>query len=169
MVETPEQYRQRIIALTADSEPLKLIAASPARFARLLKTITPAAARKRPAAGKWSIAEIMAHLADVELVVGYRIRAVLGAPGTQIIGFDQDAWVTALHYDKRPLRKSFEQYRTLRAANLDLRKTLTPDQWKHQGLHSERGPESVDTIVRLFAGHDVNHLTQIEHIVARKK
>ena len=58
---------------------------------------------------------------------GYRIRAILGAPGGQIIGFDQDAWVTALHYDKRDLRKSLEQYRVLREANLALLKTLTPE------------------------------------------
>src|ERR1700692_422174 len=78
-----------------------------------------------------SIAEIVAHIADTELVGGYRIRAILGAPGSQIIGFDQDKWVTALHYEKRNLRKSFETYRALREANLALLKTLTPEQRNH--------------------------------------
>ena len=131
--------------------------------------ICPAGARKRPAPGKWSIAEIVAHLADTELVGGYRLRAILAAPGSQIIGFDQDRWVTALHYDKRNLRKSFEQYCALREANLALLKTLTPEQWKHHGIHNERGAETVETIVSMFAGHDLNHFQQIESILGAKK
>ena len=169
MQETAEQYRARMFGHIEGSDPLKLQAAAPARLAKLLKGVSPAKARKRPAPDKWSIAEIVAHIADTELVGGYRIRAILGAPGTQIIGFDQDAWVTALHYDKRDLKKSFEQYRALREANLALLKTLTPEQWKHHGMHSERGAETVETIVRMFAGHDLNHFQQIERILAAKK
>src|ERR1700726_1675449 len=107
MQETAEQYRQRMFSYINGSDPLKLLAAAPAKVERLLKDVNPAVARKRPATGKSSITEIVAHLADTELVGGYRIRAILGAPGIQIIGFDQDVWVTALHYDKRQLRKSF--------------------------------------------------------------
>ena len=169
MQETAEQYRARMYGHVQGSDPLKLQAAAPARLAKLLKGVSPAKARKRPAPDKWSIAEIVAHIADTELVGGYRIRAILGAPGTQIMGFDQDSWVTALHYDKRDLKKSFEQYRALREANLALLKTLTPEQWKHHGMHSERGAETVETIVRMFAGHDLNHFQQIERILAAKK
>ena len=169
MAETAEQYRQRMFNHLEGKDPLKLQAAAPARLAKLLKRVSPAKARKRPAPGKWSIAEIVAHIADTELVGGYRIRAILGEPGTQIIGFDQDVWVTALHYDKRDLKKSFEQYRTLREANLALLKSLAPEQWKHHGMHNERGPETVDTIVKMFAGHDINHIQQIERILAAKK
>jgi hypothetical protein len=111
----------------------------------------------------------VAHIADTELVGGYRIRAILGNPGTPIIGFDQDMWVTALHYDKRDLKRSFEQYRVLREANLALLKSLAPEQWKHHGMHNERGPETVETTVRMFAGHDLNHFQQIERILAKKK
>jgi len=168
MPETAEQYRQRMYSHLKEKDPLKLQAAAPARLAKLLKGISPAKARKRPAPGKWSIAEIVAHIADTELVGGYRIRAILGAPGTQIIGFDQDVWVTALHYDKRDLKKSFEQYRMLREANLALLKSLAPEQWKHHGMHNERGPETVETIVKMFAGHDINHFQQIERILAAK-
>jgi len=169
MPETAEQYRQRMYSHVEGRDPLKLQAAAPARLAKLLKGVSAAKARKRPAPGKWSIAEIVSHIADTELVGGYRIRAILGAPGTQIIGFDQDAWVTALHYDKRDLKKSFEQYRALREANLALLKSLTPEQWKQHGVHNERGPETVETIVKMFAGHDINHFQQIERILAAKK
>ena len=168
MQETVEQYRNRMFGHVGKNDPLKMLAAAPAKVAKLLKGVSPAKARKRPAPEKWSIAEIVAHIADTELVGGYRIRAILGQPGTQIIGFDQDAWVTALHYDKRDLRKSFEQYRGLREANLALLKSLTPEQWKHYGMHSERGEESVETIVLMYAGHDINHIGQIERILAEK-
>jgi hypothetical protein len=168
MQETVEQYRNRMFSHVGKNDPLKMLAAAPAKVAKLLKGVSPAKARKRPEPEKWSIAEIVAHIADTELVVGYRIRAILGQPGTQIIGFDQDAWVTALHYDKRDLKKSFEQYRALREANLALLKSLTPEQWEHHGMHSERGKETVDTVVRMFAGHDVNHIQQIERILGQK-
>ncbi len=169
MPETAEQYRKRMFSHLEGRDPLKLQAAAPARLAKLLKGVSASKARKRPAPGKWSIAEIVAHIADTELVGGYRIRAILGAPGGPIIGFDQDVWVTALHYDKRDLKKSFEQYRTLREANLALLKSLTPEQWKYSGMHNERGEESVETIVHMFAGHDLNHFQQIERILVAKK
>jgi len=168
MQETAEQYRGRMYGYVAGQSPVKLQAAAPARLAKLLKGVSPAVARKRPAPDRWSIAEIVAHLSDAELVVGYRIRAILGQPGTPIIGFDQDVWVKALHYEKRDLKKSCEQYRALREANLVLLKSLTAEQWRHSGMHNERGEESVETIVRMMAGHDLNHFSQIERILAAK-
>lgn len=169
MAETAEQYRNRMYGHLRRRDPLKLQAAAPGRLWKLVKGVSAAQARKRPASGKWSIQEIVAHIADTELVGGYRIRAILGAPGTQIIGFDQDVWVTALHYEKRDLKKSFEQYRMLREANLALLKSLSPEQWSHYGNHNERGQESVETIAKMFAGHDLNHFQQIERILAAQK
>jgi hypothetical protein len=111
------------------------------------------------------VSEILAHLADTEIVGGFRMRLILGSPGTPVAGFDQDAWVTSGHYDKRNPRQSVEQFRTLREANLALLKSLTPDQWQHHGVHSERGVETIDRIAHMFAGHDLNHLEQIEQIL----
>ena len=150
-------------------EPLKVQGATAKRIARLLKGVPATKLRKRPAPEKWSIAEIIAHITDTELVGGWRIRLILGAPGTPITAFDQDAWVTALHYDQRDVRKSFEQFRVLREANLALLKSLTLDQWKHHGLHAERGPETIEMIVKMFAGHDINHTRQIEAILAKNE
>ena len=148
---------------------MKLQAAGPAKLAKLIKGVSTATAKKRPAPEKWSIAEIVAHMSDAELVVGYRMRAILGQPGTPIAGYDQDVWVEALHYDKRDLKQSYEQYRAIREANVALLKRLAPEQWKHVGMHNERGPESVETILRMMAGHDLNHFEQIERILAAKR
>jgi DinB superfamily len=102
-------------------------AATVKKLERLIKGVPTSKLRKRPASDKWSVAEILAHLADAEIVGGFRIRLILGAPGTPIAAFDQDSWVTSGHYAKRDPRKSVEQFRVVREANLALLKSLTPE------------------------------------------
>src|SRR6202040_3285342 len=99
----------------------------------------------------------------------WRIRSILGAPGTPIQAFDQDAWVTATHYAKRDPRQAVAQFRVLREANVAVYKSLTPEQWKQRGMDPVRGEETVQHIVRMFAGHDWNHIAQIERILTPKK
>jgi DinB superfamily len=168
MAETVPEYRKRILDHVGSEEPLQLQAAAPKKIERLLKGVATAKLRKRPAPEKWSIAEILAHLVDTEIVAGYRMRMTLGAPGTPIQAFDQNAWATTGHYAERDARKSLELYRAVRVANLALLKLLRPDQWKHYGIHAERGEESIETIVRMMAGHDLNHIKQIEGILRKK-
>jgi NAD(P)-dependent dehydrogenase (short-subunit alcohol dehydrogenase family) len=165
MQETPQQYTQRILGNVAGQEPLKVQSATPKRLERIMARASTAKLKKRPAPDKWSVAEIVAHLADAEIVIAWRVRAILGAPGTPIQAFDQDSWVVAGHYDKRNPSGSVAQFCAVRAANLALYKSLSPEQWKHYGIHSERGQETVEHIVRLIAGHDLNHLKQIEAIL----
>lgn len=169
MAETSQQYTQRILANAEGQDPIKVQTATPKKLARLVKGVSPAKLRKRPAPEKWSVAEILAHLADVEIVIGWRLRSILGNPGTPVQAYDQNAWVIAGHYEKRDPKKSIELQRTLREANLVLLKSLAPDQWKHFGQHAERGQESIELIVRMVAGHDLNHIRQIERILTPAK
>lgn len=169
MDETAQQYTQRILSYTQGQDALKLQAATPKKLERLIRGARPAKLRKKPAPEKWSVAEILAHLADVEIVIGWRMRSVLGAPGTEVQAYDQNAWNASLHYDKRDPRKDLIQHRVNREANLALLKTLTPEQWKQFGIHSERGQESIEHIVKMVAGHDLNHIQQIEGILGTGK
>lgn len=170
MPETFVEYRKRIMDNVRNGQdPMKLQAAAAKKLAKLVKSASPAKLRKRPEPGKWSVAEIAAHMADVEIVMGYRMRMILGAPGTPIQAFNQDDWVTTCHYEKRDTLKSIAQFGAVREANLALLKSLTPEQWKHHGMHSERGEESIELIVRMIAGHDLNHIQQIERILVAKK
>ena len=169
MPETPQEYIRRILATLGGQPPLKIQAATPRKLARMIARASAAKLRKRPAPGKWSAGEILAHLADSEIVIGWRMRQILGAPGTPIQAYDQDAWAAAGHYEKRDARKSLEQFRVVREANLALLKSLTAEQWKHHGMHAERGVETIEHITCMIAGHDLNHLGQIERIVAPKK
>jgi DinB superfamily len=169
MQETAEHYKQRIMGYLGDHDPMRVQAGTVAKIEKLVKGAPAAKLKKRPAPGKWSVAEILAHLADDELVAGYRMRSILGAPGTPIAAFDQDKWAEAENYAKHDPRMSLRVLRTLREANLALLKLLRAEQWKHFGVHAERGEENIERIVQMMAGHDINHLRQIEVILAAKK
>ena len=168
MGETAEPYIQRMMTHVEGKQPLAVQAATAKRLDRLIRGVSVAKLRERPAPDKWSISEIVAHLADSEIVLGFRMRQILAVPGTPIPAVDQDDWVTSGHYEKRDTRKSVEHFRAFREANLDLLKSLTPEQWKRHGMHSARGRETIDHIVRIYAGHDLNHLQQIERILSPK-
>jgi len=169
MSETVPQYMQRILGYAQGQQPLTIQAASAKKLERLLKGVPAAKLRKRPAPEKWSVAEIMAHLADSEIVTSFRLRQILGTPGAPIPAYDQEAWAKSGHYEKRDARKSLAQFRTLREGNLALLKSLSPEQWKHHGMHSERGAETIERLAMLIAGHDLNHTQQIERIVTSAK
>jgi hypothetical protein len=169
MNETAQQYIQRITGHVEGKRPLTIQSTTAMKLDRLIRAVPASKLRKRPAPDKWSVNEIVAHLGDAEIVVGFRMRLILGAPGAPIAAYDQDSWVTSGHYDKRDPRRSLEQFRAVRQANLALLKSLTPEQWQHYGIHSERGQETIEHIVRMIAGHDINHLQQIEHIMSAKR
>jgi DinB superfamily len=162
-------YIKKIESKLAGKNPMKVQSATAKELARLIKGATPAKLKKRPMPDKWSVTEVIAHLADSEMVVGWRLRSILGAPGTPIQAYDQDAWAKEGNYGKRDARKSLEQFRVLREMNLALVKSLTPEQKKRFGMHAERGEESIDRLVLMMAGHDINHTEQVEQILKRKK
>src|SRR5262245_40004692 len=165
MSETPQQYTQRILGYVEDKDSLAVLAATAGKLERLIAGVSSTELRQRPAPNQWSVSEILAHLADAEIVGAFRMRLILGAPGTAIVAYDQDDWARSGHYDKRDARKSLEQFRVLREVNLALLELLEPAQWKHYGMHAERGQESIEHVARMYAGHDINHLQQIEKIL----
>ena len=164
MAETVQQYVRRIRGYVAGKDPLRVQAATPGRIRKLVRRLPPRRLKRRPAPGKWSIAEILAHLADTELVGGNRIRMILGKPGTPIQAFDQDDWAKAGRYREQDARRSLEAFCVLRERNLALLRSLKPRQWKQYGMHQERGKETVARVAEMFAGHDLNHLKQIERL-----
>src|SRR5271156_1840195 len=169
MKETAQEYTRRIVGFMEGKKPLAVQAVAAKKLERLIKGVPASKLRKRPAPDKWSVVEVLAHLADAEIVIAWRIRSILGAPGTPIQAYDQDAWAAVGNYAKRDPRKSIEQFRAMRDANLAFYKSLRPEQWKQSGLHSERGEESLERIARMIAGHDLNHISQMERILAPKK
>ncbi len=168
MQETPQQYTQRILGYLDGKNPMEVLAATPRQIARLLKGVPKKRLSQRPASGKWSVTEILAHLADSELVYGFRIRLILEAGGPPIQGIDQDAWAKFSDYAAHDPALSLEALRVTRERLVLLLKSLPRESWDLHGMHSERGKETVTRVVGLLAGHDLNHMMQIEERLSRK-
>ena len=160
------EYKAKILSFQAGADFLALQAAAPEKLASLIEGLPSEALARRPAADKWSIQELIAHLADDELVGAYRIRLILSSPGTGIQAFDQDVWARTGRYDRTESRSSLEMFRVLRHANLFLLRSLRAEEWDMFGVHTERGVESIRDIAMYYAGHDINHFKQIEAIRA---
>ena len=165
MQETPQEYTQRLLSHTDGKEPLLLQQAAPKKLAALIKGKQKKQLMRRPAPGKWSIAEIMAHLVDAEIVIAWRLRQILSTNGVAIQAYDQDVWASTFDYAHRDPRQSLESFRVLREVNLALLKAVPRMMWENYGIHQERGNESVQHFVRMVAGHDLNHLRQVEAIL----
>jgi hypothetical protein len=169
MQETAEQYIQRILGYVEGQDAIKVQRTTAGKLKRLTARLTPSQLKWRPEPAKWSIAEIIAHLADVEIVASWRMRSVIGENGITIQPFDQDQWASVFKYRNRDARRSLEVFRVLRDNNLTMLKEIAPEVWDHYGMHRERGRESIAHLARLFAGHDTNHLLQIESILTELK
>jgi len=168
MYETAQEYTQRILGYLDGKSALSVQKSTPQKLAVLIKRIDKKRLTKRPAPGKWSVSEVLAHLADSELVVGWRLRAILTSNGTPIQGYDQDVWASTFNYARRDPKISLETFRALRESNLLVLKTVSKGLMENYGMHSERGKETVTHFANLVAGHDLNHLRQIEQIVKPK-
>ena len=169
-VDPPQErakYAQAILELVGGREPLSILRETPAAAARAIEDLTRAQIRTPEAAGKWSIAQVLQHLADSDLVWGWRMRLILAQDRPVITGYDQDLWADRLHYADADPALALDQLRVLRRSNLALLEHATPEDLKRVGVHSERGEESAGHMIGLYAGHDLLHLRQIDRIRGR--
>jgi uncharacterized damage-inducible protein DinB len=148
-----------------DRAPMEVIAETPRRLAQLIETIGPDRVNISPAAGKWSARDIVAHLADSEVVFAFRLRQTLAEDHHTIQPFDQDLW--AKSYDSCDARLALATLTGVRAWNLALIRALKPADFSKPVTHPERGTMKLETIVETMAGHDRNHIKQIEAIAAQ--
>jgi hypothetical protein len=142
----------------------QVIASTPARLGELLGSMGDARAGMSPAPGKWSVREILCHLADCEIVFAYRLRQTLAEPHHVIQPFDQDVW--AENYAAYDAQSALAVFAALRNFNVKLIASLPPDAFQKPATHPERGTMTFQTIVETMGGHDANHLVQIEKIAA---
>lgn len=117
-----------------------------------------------PAPGKWSIRQLIAHVADTEIVAAGRFRQVIAEDNPTLLSFDQNAWAERLDYARRKPKQSLESFRRLRAENYELLKGLDEAAYERAGRHTERGPLSLRQMLELFSNHAETHARQIEAI-----
>jgi uncharacterized damage-inducible protein DinB len=151
-----------------DGRPLDVIlTATPNAIAEYLEVIGAEKARVEPAPGKWSAAEIVAHLADCELVFGFRLRQTLAEDNPTIQPFDQDKWAWASQYANLPAPDALAAFSGLRKWNLLLIHNALSQSGERPMTHPERGTMTFRNVVETMAGHDLNHLAQLRRIAGQ--
>lgn len=165
MPDTPD-YLARIREQAQGKDQLTAQAESPALIADLIANIPIGRVTARPAPDKWSIAEILAHLAEDEIATAWRYRQMVEHCGIALTGFDQDLWANLGNYAARDPHDSLALYRLLREANLHFLRSLSPEQWERFGMHAERGRITVRELAAHMVGHDANHIAQIQRILS---
>lgn len=160
-VTDPAAYRQKLKDKLGGRDPLEIITSTPATIAKMVADHTVEQMQTRPYDGKWTPNEIVGHLCDAEWIFGYRIRGILCEDQPNILGMDHEAWVTGQRYNEHDPAELAARFGNLRAANLPVWRQMTPQDLERTGLHNERGPESLDTMRDMLAGHDLSHIDQL--------
>ncbi len=160
-------YLERIIELVGDAEPIDVLQQTPQRLEECFLSLlaAPDGLDRSYAKGKWTAQQIFAHLADTDLLMGYRLRQAISVENYKIDVVDENKW--AKPYHRLDAALALQSFKGLRVWNLALISTFSLSDWLAETVHPERpsSPETVDTIVRYLAGHDLNHLGQLERII----
>jgi hypothetical protein len=162
--ETGAAYTDALLELLGDRDPFEVQEGLLPGLRASLEGIDPADLRRPEAPGKWSVLDVVCHLADSELIYGYRLRMIVAEDEPALVGYDQDRWAERLHHDVRDLDLELERLESLRRSNLGFLRSLKDAEWDRVGRHSERGDESVRRVFEMLAAHDLVHLRQIERI-----
>lgn len=164
--EDTEAYIRALLDLLGNQDPLAVLRDTPAATRQLTRGLTPEELRTPEAEGKWCVAEVLHHLADSELVWGYRLRRTLAEDHPSLQGVDQDLWASRLRYADADVEQALDLFGALRVANLSLLEGATEADLERCGQHEGRGLESVAEMMRLYAGHDLVHRRQLARIRA---
>jgi len=157
-------YVASLLALLGDRDPLRVMVELPDAVEALVRGMTEEELRTPERPGKWSVMQVLQHLADTEIVYGYRWRASVAEDAPPLVGYDQDLWADRLHYHDATVREVLDEIRVMRRRNLRLLGGLSAEELDRVGMHSERGPESVRRGRDLVAAHDLLHRAQIARI-----
>jgi len=164
--ENAQAYTDAILGLLGDRDPMPVLAGTAAAVRSSIAGLDRATLTRPEAPGKWSIAQVLQHLADSDLVWGFRLRMTLAHDRPPIAGYDQDLWATRLHYELADAAEALEQFDVLRRANLRLVGRASRDELARVQVHAERGEESVAHSMLMYAGHDLLHVAQVARIRA---
>lgn len=162
-----QAYVATLFEALGSRDPIEVMRGTPTALRHAVAGLSAAQASKPEAPGKWSVRQVVQHLADAELVGGFRFRMVLAHDGPSLPGYDQDAWAAGLDYEQSDYEAALGDFTALRAANLRLLAQAAPADFERYMVHSERGNESLGYMIRMYGGHDLVHLRQIARIRQR--
>jgi hypothetical protein len=150
-------------------DPLSVAAATPANIVSLIRGLTPRQLGKRPAPEKWSIREIISHLADTEMVMSCRARWIAFEKHPTLVPFDQEKWAIGRAGERESMTETLERFRLLRRSQVRLFRYASKAAYRRTGFHLERGVVTLRVQLETLAGHDLNHLSQIQRLAAQMK
>src|SRR5439155_8641826 len=145
--EQAREYTAAILDLLGARDPIDVLEPTPDAVRSAIAGLSDARLSQPESPGKWSLGHVVQHLADSDLVWGYRVRLVLAQDRPPLTGYDQDLWSERLHYDKLPIDEALDEFSVLRRSNLRLLAAASADDFTRVGAHSERGEESVAHMV----------------------
>jgi len=143
-------------------QPEQVMADTPKRISDIVERLGPSGLERSYAPGKWTARQIVCHLADTEIAFAFRLRQTLAEPHHVIQPFDQDGWAQLYH--SLPADAALATFTAIRGWNLALIRSTGPEARQKPVTHPERGDMTFQTIVETMAGHDRNHLRQLETI-----
>jgi hypothetical protein len=164
-VSEPEAYRQSLLAALGADDPADVLSATPSSLRELVDE-AGADLAVRPAPGEWSALECIGHLVDATLITAARSRWILAEDEPDIVGYDQDRWVSGLRHGDDEPSELIDLFEALRRADLALWRRASEAERERIGIHRERGAESYALTVRLIAGHDRIHMAQARAALA---
>jgi len=151
--------------LLGNQDPLAVLSETPRRLHALRELLGDSGLNAPWAPGKWTGAQIFSHLADCEIAFGFRYRQVLAEDNHSVQTFDQDAW--AKQY---PLSSdlALQAFSALRGWNLALLRKAAEGSFSKPVSHPERGKLTLGNLIQIAAGHDLNHLRQIDKLASQR-
>jgi hypothetical protein len=158
-------YVNSLFKALGSREPLEVLAETPEVLRQAVAGLDPVQEGTPERPGKWSVRQVVQHLADSELVGGFRYRMVLAHEAPELPGYDQDLWAERLRYQDADLATALSDFAMLRNLNLRLLRRATPEDLRRVMRHAERGDEPLgERMIPQYAGHDLVHLAQIRRI-----
>ena len=144
-----------------DRDPMSVLDTTVDRLAALTAGLSAERLAAPIAPGKWCIHEIVAHLADLELVTSARCRWILFQDNPTLIGYEQDPWIDGWRREREPFPETFQRLRVLRQAQLRLLRNCSEAELERTAEHQDHGPITLGFLRSVVAGHDLHHLQQL--------
>jgi uncharacterized damage-inducible protein DinB len=164
-VATLSPYLRETIELLGSQDPLRVMAGTPSWITAKIEGCSHAMLTRPEGPERWSVREVVAHLADAEVAFGWRARVLLTADRPALTGFDESAWMTRFDCAHAELHEALAAFTALRAWNMRVWSCATDADLDRVGIHAERGPETFGFVRSLVAGHDLRHRRQIDRIL----